>query len=295
MKVCYEPPRKIQKKTEEIIHEADGIFKDYQAQGYDLTVRQLFYQFVGTQPLNTFFENSKKNYDRLVDIVSNGRLWGMLDWDAVVDRTRSLAGNNHWDNPQHLIEWASEDYAIDKWKDQPLRVEVWVEKDALRGVVGQVCSELDLDHFSCRGYPSWTSLWEASTRLLQAHDEGQHSVILHLGDHDPSGIDMSRDIQDRLSRLGVSAELKRIALTRHQVDTLGLVPSFAKFKDSRAKDYISKHGHESWELDALEPAFISDLIRGEVALLRDDDLYSQRESTEEQDREELSTLVKGPN
>ena len=295
MKVCYEPPRKIQKKTEEIIHEADRIFKDYQAQGYDLTVRQLFYQFVGTQPLNTFYENTKKNYDRLVDIVSNGRLWGMLDWDAVVDRTRSLAGNNHWDNPQHLIEWASEDYAIDKWKDQPLRVEVWVEKDALRGVVGQVCSELDLDHFSCRGYPSWTSLWEASTRLLQAHDEGKQSVILHLGDHDPSGIDMSRDIQDRLSRLGVSAELKRIALTRHQVDTLGLVPSFAKFKDSRAKDYISKHGHESWELDALEPAFISDLIRGEVALLRDDDLYSQRESTEEQDREELSTLVKGPN
>jgi len=218
-------------------------------------------------------------------------MWGMLDWKAVVDRTRSLAGNNHWDDPQHLIEWASEDYAIDKWSDQPLRVEVWVEKDALRGVVSRVCSELDLDHFSCRGYPSLTAMWEASERLSQYQGKGKQPVILHLGDHDPSGIDMSRDIEHRLLRLRVKTEVKRIALNRDQVDALGLVPNPTKEKDSRSADYIRQHGYESWELDALPPEYISDLIRDEVARLRDDDLYSQRESLEERHRQQLATVV----
>jgi hypothetical protein len=292
-KIRYEEPAKIQEKTAEIIFEADRIITDFRGQGYDLTVRQLFYQFVGTQPLSKPFENSEKNYKKLVTIVSNGRLWGMLDWDAVVNRTRSLDGNSHWENPRHLIQWASEGFAINKWEDQSLHVEVWVEKDALKGVVGRVCAELDLDHFSCRGYPSLTSMWEASQRLREQREKGKKNVILHLGDHDPSGLDMSRDIQDRLLTFGVPIELRRIALNRDQVDALGLVPNPTKLTDSRAADYIRQHGHESWELDALDPSFISDLIRNEVASLRDDGLYSQRQDIEDQYRGELAVMING--
>ena len=212
MKILYEQPAKIQKKTEEIISEADRIITEFRGQGYDLTVRQLFYQFVGTQPLSKYFENSENNYKRLDRIVRDARMWGMLDWDALVGRQRSLAGNNHWENPEDLIQWASKDFAIDLWLDQLWRVEVWVEKDALKGVVGRVCSELDLDHFSCRGYASTTSMWEVSQRLPEHQEKGKQTVILQLGDHDPSGIDMTRDIQDRLLGFGVPTEVKRLAL-----------------------------------------------------------------------------------
>jgi hypothetical protein len=84
---------------------------------------------------------------------------------------------------------------LDTRRNQEYYIEVWIEKDALLGILETICKKLDVPYFSCRGYVSQSSMWEAAQRFRENDREG---ILLHLGDHDPSGIDMSRDIQERL-------------------------------------------------------------------------------------------------
>jgi len=254
----------------ERIHQANEIMEQYAADGYDLTLRQLYYQFVS----RAMIENTQRSYKRLGDLISNARLAGLLDWDHLTDRTRSLYGPNHNSSPEAAIRTAVWSYQENKWLNQPTRVEVWVEKEALRGVIGRAASRLDIDHFACKGYASSSSMYEAAKRLKRYIDNGQKVIILYLGDHDPSGLDMDRDITERLQLMGSDMiEVRRIALTTEQVIHYQPPPNPAKITDSRAADYIEKYGDESWELDALEPAVLESLIEEAVAEIRDDELY----------------------
>ena len=134
-------------------------------------------------------------------------------------------------------------------------------------------------------------MWEAARRLKRRSDNGQHIVLLHLGDHDPSGRDMSRDIVDRLSTFETSGvEFHRLALNMDQIDTYNPPPNPTKLSDSRAGGYIAEFGHECWELDALEPQVISDLIRDNVAKYRDNSIYNKVLSREQHEKELLEDL-----
>jgi len=140
----------------------------------------------------------------------------------------------------------------------------WIEKDALIGVISKVCKEYDVPYFSCRGYTSQSSMWQAGEgRLRKNHENGQTTLIIHLADHDPSGIDMTRDIDDRLTLFAGwgKHDIDRIALNMSQVSEFNPPPNPTKLTDSRAKAYIVEFGHNSWELDALEPRVIADLIQ----------------------------------
>jgi hypothetical protein len=187
-------PKKFSPGSLRIINLAEQICNDYAAQGYDLTLRQLYYQFVARGHI----ANRDTEYKRLGSIINDARLAGLVDWDHIVDRTRRLRSESHWDDPSGIVSSAANSFAIDKWATQPLRIEVWIEKDALVGVLDVTCPDLDVPYFSCRGYTSQSEIWGAAQRLNQYLWKGQDVVILHLGDHDPSGIDMSRDIEDRL-------------------------------------------------------------------------------------------------
>lgn len=261
--------------TLELIEIVNQIVEEYRAQGYDLTLRQVYYQCVSRD----IIPNNEKSYDKLGRIVGDARMAGLIDWTAIVDRTRLLRGNSHWGTPSEIILSAASSFAIDKWSreyGQNVRPEVWVEKDALVGVVGQVCEELDVNYFSCRGYTSLSEMWTASQRLLKYRRQGQTPFVIHLGDHDPSGMDMSRDITDRLetfTRRGL--EFERIALNTDQVEQYNPPPNPAKLSDSRAQGYIARFGYESWELDALKPDVIADLIRRAVLSCRDDEAWEQ--------------------
>ena len=158
---------------------------EYAAQGYDLTLRQLYYQFVSRDLL----PNRQSEYKRLGDIINDARLAGLVDWEAIVDRTRNIRALSHWSDPASIVKAAANSFAVDKWADQPKRVEVWIEKDALVGVFEPVCEELDVPLFSCRGYTSQSEVWGAAQRLEKYLMADQEVVILHIGDHDPSGLD----------------------------------------------------------------------------------------------------------
>jgi len=251
------------------VAQANTIIAQYAAQGFDLTLRQLYYQMVA----RALIPNNLQSYKRLGDIINDARLAGLIDWNRIVDRTRNVRANSHWSSPADIMRSAANSYAIDKWADQDWRVEVWIEKDALVGVIEGVCQDLDVAYFSCRGYTSQSEMWSASQRLLRYTNAGKSVKILHLGDHDPSGIDMTRDIRERLDLFMYSSpdvEVDRIALTWAQVQQYNPPPNPAKATDSRYESYLSAYGAECWELDALEPQVIADLIRDGVQGVRDD-------------------------
>lgn len=264
-----------------VIAQANAIIAEYAAQGFDLTLRQLYYQFVARD----LIPNRLQEYKRLGDIVNDGRLAGLIDWEAIVDRTRHLRSLAHWDGPNDIVEGASQQFRVDKWLTQPHRVEVWIEKDALVGVIAGVCDQLDVPYFSCRGYTSQSEMWSAARRLKAYRD--QTPIILHFGDHDPSGVDMTRDITDRLEMFMGGLEVKRLALNFDQVQEHNPPPNPAKLTDSRCGAYIKRFGDESWELDALDPATLAGLIRDEIEGLQDDDAWGAAVEKEVEGRQQL--------
>lgn len=269
-----------------IVETANTICAEYQAQGYDLTLRQLYYQFVARGHI----ANNQRQYKMLGNMVDKARRAGLLDWKYIVDRTRNLMGNRTYDDPAEIIESMVEKYHLDLWENQNVRVEVWVEKEALAGVVERAALSRGVNYFSCRGYVSQSEMHAAAQRHRYWERQGQDMVILHLGDHDPSGIDMTRDIADRLSLFGASTEVHRIALNFDQVEQYSPPPNPAKLTDSRAEGYIEKYGTESWELDALDPATLNELIVDHLDSFLHVPTYEDR--TEQQQRgRDLLTIV----
>lgn len=271
----------------DIITKAEAVCRSYQTRGFDLTLRQLYYQFVA----RAWLPNTMQSYKRLGDIVNQARLAGLLSWDYIVDRTRNLAGNSHWTDPESIIDSAASSFRLDKWVGQATRVEVWVEKEALAGVIGQVARARDVDYFACRGYVSQSEQWRAARRIGNYMRAGQDVMILHLGDHDPSGIDMTRDIVDRL-RLFLAGDgldpdrltVSRIALNMDQVEEYGPPPNPAKLTDSRIGSYLLAHGDQSWELDALPPETLAALINQGIDAVVEPDAYAGQVADEARHR-----------
>lgn len=269
-KICYKR-KNFRQESVAKIGLANDIIDEYLDQGFVLTLRQLYYQFVARD----LIPNTDSEYDKLGSLVNNARLAGLIDWHAITDRTRFLRSNSHWNEPSDIIESAAASFRMDRWENQDRRPEVWIEKDALIGIIGDVCDTLDVPHFSCRGYVSQSEVWRAGRRFEQYRNEGKEPIVFHLGDHDPSGLDMTRDIDDRLFMFlgGTEVEVKRLALNMDQVEEFKPPPNPAKVTDSRASGYIDRFGPESWELDALEPSYIVGLIQREIEEIRDGDRW----------------------
>lgn len=270
-----------------VINKANEIIEEYVAQGFILTLRQIYYQFVARDLL----PNIPQSYKRLGGIVSDGRLAGLIDWRYIEDRTRAVRSNTHWDGPEDIIKGSADGYEIDKWQGQPTRCEVWIEKDALVGVIEGVCREEDVPHFSCRGYSSQSAMHRAGNRLLWHENQGSQTVIFHLGDHDPSGLDMTRDIEDRLAMFGSRVDVRRIALNMDQIEEHNPPPNPAKVTDSRAEQYILEHGDESWELDSLEPSMLVDLVRDSIREVREQSAWDGMVEQENEEQELLAKTV----
>jgi hypothetical protein len=285
-KIAYEHLN-LSDKTLKTIALANDIIHTYAAQGYDLTLRQLYYQFVSRDLL----PNKQTEYKRLGDIVSKGRRAGLIDWNAIVDRTRNLRSLGAWDSPSDIIAASASQFRYDWWAKQPVYVECWFEKDALMGVFERAANKYRVPFFSCRGYTSDSEVWSAAQRMASKARGGKSTVVLHFGDHDPSGIDMTRDIRDRLRLFGAGrVDVRRLALNQDQIDLYNPPPNPAKESDSRFVEYQALHGDESWELDALEPTVLGALVRDEVATLVEQSIWDAERLREAQARAELQEI-----
>jgi hypothetical protein len=274
--------------TLEVIEWVNDTLDQYRAMGYDLTTRQVYYQLVAKD----LIPNNPKSYNRLKSIVSDGRLAGLIDWDMIVDRTRGVVIPSHWDSPADIVEAAAQSFRIDKWEDQPYHVEVMVEKQALEGVLIPVCRDLDIPFTANRGYSSSSAMYRAGKRLARAARDGKDIFILYLGDHDPSGMDMDRDIIERLEMFSYrSIAFRRLALLMDQIEQMDIPENPAKTTDSRSKGYIAEFGNASWELDAMEPQQLAEVVNLTVKNLRDETLWNDAMERQEEMREELWGFV----
>lgn len=292
--ICY-VPRQFQGISLTIIKQSNKLLTTYAGNGMKVTLRQLYYRFIAKDlfpdswihpQLKT--KNHFRNYKKFQAIINDARLAGLIDWDHLEDRTRNVMSYESWDNAQEGIQDASNRYRENFWKDQPEYVEVWVEKDALLGIIEQATQKYKTPYFSCRGYTSQSEVWNAAQRFIRMDKPG---YIIHLGDHDPSGVDMTRDMQDRMNLFGANVKLERIALTIKQVKKFNPPPSPAKDTDSRSGAYVAKFGVDSWELDALEPEVLVKLIEEKTVGHVDPDIWQDSFHRQEDERHKIELIA----
>lgn len=266
----------------------DKILADYQAQGYVLSLRQLYYQLVA----RAIIPNTERSYKQTGDLVSNARLAGLLDWDMIEDRGRDTIMPPRWDSPASIIRAAANQFAIDCWAGQDNHVEVMVEKAALEGVLRPVCLEEGVNFTSNRGYSSSSTMREIGKRLQRLRRANKIIHVLYMGDHDPSGIDMTRDVRERLEMFSRGpVEVHRLALNMDQVEQWQPPDNPAKLSDARADAYIAQFGESSWELDAVEPTTLGGLVRDQINDLRDAYLYAEQKTREDRMKSDLLTFA----
>ena len=305
--------QKLSPATMKVIDQANEIIEDFQQQGYRLTLRQLYYQFVTAN----FITNEEKSYKRLASIVSDGRLAGYIDWAAIEDRGRVASVPHYYNSPSEMLnvfKRAAQGYTVNHWAGQSLYVELWVEKQALAGVLEPLAEKYQATLMVNKGYSSSSAMYDAAKRIRERmgtvgdrslavrsgedpwymNESERDGLVLYLGDHDPSGEDMVRDIRERLTLFGVDAgrfEVRKVALTTAQVKQYKPLPNPAKISDPRAAAYVTKHGNSSWEVDALPPATLHRIIETEFKAVIDPSVWDEVIMNEQRTAEKLYKAV----
>lgn len=253
------------------IQDCVAIAEEYTAMNLRLTLRQLFYQLVA----RNLIANQYREYKNLGNLISDARLAGLMDWEAIEDRIRLPYMSSHWPTAKACVQTAAQVFRLDRWEGQDRYVELGVEKDALGTVLLPIAQDFHVHLNICRGYNSTSALYEMGRRFREAGDAGLEGVFVYIGDHDPSGEDMVRDIYDRMIVFGAhDVQVHKLALTLEQVHKYKLPPNqlkrkHGKISDSRAPKYAAQHGDRSWEVDALPPAVLNSLIRSTLEALVD--------------------------
>jgi hypothetical protein len=283
--------RKFSAASLALIATVNAILDEYAAQNYDLSLRQLYYQLVA----RGYIPNSIQSYKRIGSIVSDARIAGLVDWNMIADRGRVRVTPSHWQTPADILRSAAQSFRINKWEDQESYVMVMVEKQALEGVLIPVCRNLDIPFIANKGYSSSSSLYEIGQDLREQVLNAKDIVVLYLGDHDPSGIDMTRDVRERLNLFAdFDAEyirVDRLALNYDQVEALDPPPNPAKETDARFEGYVEQFGETCWELDAIEPTQLAEIVTEAVERYRDPDRWHDAEERETEMRAELERMA----
>ncbi len=278
------------KNSQRIGHINDILEEYFVRQGYPLTSRGVCYKLL-TKNIITGHE-----FEPTEILISKARKAGKIDWDAIIDSSREMICNSHWDSPKDILDACSTGFQIDKWATQPNYVELMVEKQALQGILLPVCQELDIPFTANIGFISDTTLKDAvKKRYLLRRNAGKTLFLIYLGDHDPSGLNMRHDITKRMNMFmkednGISVE--SVALNMDQIRELNLPPNPVKKEDTRSKKYIQQYGESCWELDALEPDYLIELVRNKILELRDEKFWNKEVKREQRMKKELKKICR---
>jgi len=271
-----------QQKTLGLIEAVNAILEEYAG---PLTLRQVYYRLVAAHTI----ANRQQEYKRLSRTLVKARLAGLVDDTRIVDRVRTPFRVSCWDDLRDFLETVRRAYRREKWTSQRFDVQVWCEKDAVAGVLQPITDEFEVTLYPCRGYNSYSALKEAGRGI---NGIPRPTVILYLGDFDPSGQDMPRDIRRRLTEdFGADFDLRVIALTREQIDEHQLPPDLTKKTDTRAAAFIARHGDMAVELDAPPPNVLQALVREHLALFVGKSAFEAERAQEAAERAELAALI----
>jgi hypothetical protein len=263
-----------------------------------LTVRQIYYRLIS--PPFQLFANTLSNYKSFDKILTRAREKDEVDWRRIEDRSRTtIGGDGGFDSPEDFMDYVMrrvkgmwEGYSRPAWRDQSNYVEVWVEKDALATLVSNVADSYRVLTYPSRGYSSFTRVMEAIEDRFAEVEESREIFIIHLTDHDPSGLDMTRDVEDRIRQYWSDADrltIERVALTFDQVKKFNLASNPTKIADPRSQNYHSQYGNQCWELDALPPDELEKIVKRAINGYIEADVW---DANVEQINEEKKALEK---
>lgn len=266
------------------------IVKEYDG---NLTIRALHYRLVAAGMTNTI-----QHYKRVQQAMTEARWNQLIGFSAFMDHDRRVEGQTDAEvtiledsitrGKQQIKAWMN-NYSKNRWENQEVYPEVFIEKKALQGVFVEPCEAMDIALCPCKGYPSLTYLYDASVRFQEAEAKGKHCIILYFGDYDPSGEDIPRSIAENLYNMGADVEVKRILLMEEQVIKWNLPPAPTKVTDSRSAAWT---GLGQVELDAVEPNKLKVLIAEAIDEIFDRELYDELMEEEETEETEYRIELK---
>ena len=281
MKEQFDEKLRLSAENKTMLSQINQILEEYAKDDYILTLRQLYYQLVSKD----IIPNNDKEYGKLSNILKKGRMAGIVDWASIEDRVRQPKYPYFVHGINDAVNDTIQQYRLDRMKGQERNIEIWIEKDALSNVFYRVSSKYHIKLMINRGYSSISALYDAYRRLKN------DDVILYFGDHDPSGLDMVRDINERLHDFGLFVDIIPVALNMEQINQFNPPPNPAKITDPRAKWYIEKYGKTSWELDALPPKELINLAENSVNEIIDIDKYKEVLNQEKEDIKKLKEFL----
>lgn len=227
--------------------------------------------------------------------VSRHLVWareqGIIPWAWIVDDTRQAERVASWDNPGEILATAARQYRKDYWTNQPNWIEIWSEKNTIKGTLAPVLHQYGITFQVMRGFTSATNIQKAASETVLS---SKPLTILYVGDWDPSGLHMSEvDIPRRLARYKGSATIRRIALTKADVTERGL-PSFDaadKAKDPRHRWFRERYGSRCWELDALPPPILRESVEAEIRQRMDMDAWEHDRAIEQAEIQSMGEFL----
>lgn len=225
-----------------------------------LTLRALFYKLVSKNLLL----NNKNNYTKLSRIINNARWKNLLPFDCIEDRIRTNIFPTFYEDVEDLIQTAIQSYETDIWEKQNNYIEILAEKDTLITLFEPIARKYKINLSVCKGYNSLTEIYKLSERFKDKNNKTHY--ILYIGDLDPSGLDMDRDIKSRLEKLNTYPTFIRVALNINDVKKYSLLPNRIKKQDPRAKKYPYT---DCWEIDALDPTTLQMILVSRIKELID--------------------------
>ena len=252
---------------EEVVEAALDVFKQYDTA---LTLRQLYYRLVSRH----LFPNTINSYKRLSRLMVRAREEGAVPVNCLEDRSRRILGrgDTNYASAQDFLRRrlaslreSYKEFKLPMWDVQPNYILVSLEKDALSRLVSDIANQYNVRTFPTRGYPSFTYV-QRMAGYIRNRLKGKPTVVLYFGDFDPSGVDIERDLSDRLGKYKAGEFIvHRVALTRDQIVKYSLPPMPVKRSDARANDFMASYGDESVELDALDPNTLKLMVAQSIA------------------------------
>jgi hypothetical protein len=253
------------------------------ASGQPMTVRQVFYQAT----VRDLVPKTEQGYAIVQKDLVLLRRSGALSYDWLADNTRWQRKPRTYNGIEAALEDTANFYRKDLWAHADCYVELWLEKDALAGVVYPVTDRYDVPLMVARGYASLSFLHTAA-RYINSLDVPAY--IYHLGDFDPSGVNAGEKIDEELRKLAPDAAIhfERIAVNPTQIVGWGLPSRPTKQTDTRAKKFGAA---DSVELDAIEPNQLRQLVADALEAHLPPERLAVLEAAEESERDILQSIV----
>jgi len=265
----------------EVVLESLKVFRQYDTA---LTLRQLYYRLVSKH----LFSNTINSYKRLSRLMVRAREERDVPVNCLEDRSRRILGRGDtgYNSAEDFLKqrfanlqssWKS--FNMPRWDDQPVYLVVSLEKDALSRLVSDIANRYAVRTFPTRGYPSFTYVQNMAS-YIRNRLKDKPTVVLYFGDFDPSGIDIERDLTERLAKYDAGDfSVQRVALNSDQIAQYKLPPMPVKKSDARAESFVEEYGNMTVELDALEPNVLKNLVQ--KAILSHIDLRNWKKRQEE--------------